>query len=245
MEPLVKQVSGRLSQARRINVDGQWFVPRPDLDEIINKDTISKIISKGGFSPYKNDPAFAVSSLPGQVEEIHRGARLAFAILCELGLDYLSYIFNLENYGDSEGFDVDYYLPFTEDNLISCNLHRDHAAQFEKTQWHFMTTRIRLGIPVVHDFHPKRILPITSPQPRRAVTEVGAFGAVTEVKIEPGHQVEPVYFGNVSCTAFRAHRDCNAYGFRSDCPETIPFSCKEASVRERNSKPQYSVIEAA
>lgn len=223
-------VSRRLYKVRRSNVDGQWFVPRPDLDGIFNRNTISEIVSKGELSPYRNDAALAVSSLPGQVDRIHRKAKVALAVLCYLGLEYIGYIFHLESYGDSAGIHIDDHLPLTIESLISCNLRKHHATAFERTQWHFITTRIRLGIAVVHNFRPEIILPITSCQPGRRLTEEGAFGAVTEIKVEPGHQVEPVYSGNVSCMAFNPHCQIKRLRICSDCPETLPFSREEASV---------------
>ena len=203
MERLRRQVNSRLIEARRRNVDGQWFVPRPKLDEILNEDSISEIVRQGGLSPHRDDPAFAVSLLPGQAKKIHQTAMISFAVLCHLGPEYLGYIFHLENYGDSMGSNVDDHLPLTKERLISCKFRANHAAAFEQTQWHFIITRIRLGVAVMHEYRPEVILPIEHSQPVRQVVTEGAFGAVTEVNIERIHQIEPAYTGKVISPALR------------------------------------------
>ena len=203
MEQLWEQISRRLIEARRRNVDGQWFVPRPKLDEIFDWNSISEIVRQGGLSPHRDDPALAVSSLPGQVDKIYQTAKTTFAILCHLGIDYLGYIFHLENYGDSMGSNVDDHLPLTKESLISCKLRTNHAVAFEQIQWHFITTRIRLGVAVMHEYRPEVILPIEFSKTGGQMTTEGAFGAVTEIYIERIHQAEPAYTGRVISLAFR------------------------------------------
>lgn len=199
MEPMTHHISRQLLKAHQNNVDGHWYVPRLILDEIFNKNSISKIIQEEKLTAHNDDPIFAAISQPGLSYKIYTTAKVTFAILFHLGLVYLRYIVSLTDHGDSMGSEIDHHLPLTKRELLLCRFDTNHADAFQSAQWHFIAPKIHLGVFIPNDFRQDVILPVKSSRPERPISEEGAFGFVTEIQVEPGHQVEPAYPGRVSC----------------------------------------------
>ena len=145
-------VARRLSEAHQTNVDGHWYVPRLALDQILNKNTISNIVSNEELTAHNNDPALAVSSLPRQVDKIHSKAKRAFAILIHLGREYLRHIVDLFRHGDFMYSEIDHHLPLTKDVLLLCKFDMNHAGAFQSAQWHFIAPKIELGFSLLDEF---------------------------------------------------------------------------------------------
>ena len=198
MEPCLDIVSEQLYELRQTNVDKHWYVPRPTLDDIFNKETISNLVAKQKLSTHDNDPAFAISSLPSLVDKIYIKAKITFASLFHLGPEYLRYVIPLNRYADSVSSHIDHRLPLTEETLLSCDFGTNDAGAFQDAQWHFTAPKLQLGISVLDEYPQKTILPIRSVRQRSPLSAEGAFGHVTEIQIESGHQVEPAYTGRVS-----------------------------------------------
>ena len=190
----------RLSEARHRNVDGYWYVPRPAIDEITDSDTISQVISEGNFPGDETDPLLASALRGSHKHIIHTQAKATFAILCYVVPPCLRHIARLINYADERGSEVDHRLPFSKNELCSCGFDDEHADAFFSTQWQFIAPKIRLGAFVPGEFGREVILPF---RPNRVEQkhppDTGAFGAVTEICVEEGHQVEPAYNGRVDC----------------------------------------------
>lgn len=200
MEPRLDSVSEQLYDSRQENVDGHWYIPRPTLDDIFSKKTISNLIMKQELFAHDNDPAFAISSLPSLFDMIYIKAKIPFAILFHLGPEHPRYAIPLNQYADSVCSHIDHRLPLTEGILLSCNLGTNDASAFQNAQWHFTAPKLQLGVSVLDEYPQEIILPIRFVRLGSPLPSEGAFGLVTEIQIESGHQVEPAYTGRVSLT---------------------------------------------
>ena len=218
----MEDVSKQLRMARKGNVDMKWYVPRPVIEATLNKEAILELVQENNLSADEEDRIYAVALQPRLVEDIHLQAKATFAILIHLGTRYLRYIISLIHYGKSQGSEIDRHLPLTRNVLLVCRLDTDHAIAFCSAQWHFIAPKIRLGAVDPIDFELGIILPFRFNQVEGFYPEAGAFGSVTEISVEPGHQEEPGYNGRVSATKSRAF--CLRSDLRRllDCPETIP-----------------------
>jgi hypothetical protein len=230
MEPVMDHVSRRLSEAHEKNMDGHWYVSRLALDEIFNKITILKILQEEKFADHNDDPIFVVSSKPGLVNKIHSKAKATLAVLFHMGAEYLRYIIGFIHYGDSMGSDIDHHLPLTKNELLLCRFDINRADAFQSAQWHFIAPKIQLDVFTPNEFRQEVVLPIKLSRPELAVPEEGAFGFVTEIQIEPGHQAEPAYAGRVSCISLSTCDLCGCLRSLSDRPETVSSSYEEGSI---------------
>lgn len=189
----------KLSKSRRKNVDGCWYVPRRAIDTITDRDTISQIISEKNLSGHETDAVLG-KALRGNLEQIILvEAKVTFAISCYARPPCLRQIVSLIKYADERGSKVDNRLPLSQEELCRCGFDDEHAAAFDSTQWGFIAPKIRLGAFVPSEFGPEVILPFRFDRGEPgSPLDTGAFGTITEVCVEEGHQVEPAYLGRVS-----------------------------------------------
>lgn len=189
----------KLFASRRKNVDGCWFVPRHAIDRITDRDTISQIISENNLSGDETDAVLG-NALRGNLKQIILvEAKATFAISCYARPPCLRQIVSLIKYADERGSEVDNRLPLSKEELCHCDFDDEHADAFFFTQWEFIAPKIRLGAFVPSEFGREVILPFwfNGAEPR-SPPDTGAFGTVTEVCVEEGHQVEPAYTGRVN-----------------------------------------------
>ena len=196
---LINHFRSRLHEACHKNVDGFWYVPRLAIARLTNRHTISGIILENGLLDDKMDTALANAQRDSQIDKIHRQAKITFAISCYVEPDCLHRIPGLIKYAEAKGSEVDSRLPFLKTELCLCGFDNESAELFFEAQWHFVAPRIQLGTFVPTEFSPNIILPLQFPQgEQRNFPDTGAFGTVSEVSVEEGHQVEPAYSGRVS-----------------------------------------------
>ncbi|KAG8533414.1 uncharacterized protein KY384_002197 [Bacidia gigantensis] len=196
----MEKLSARFCDARKTNVDDQWYIPRPTINKLLDRNTISQLADESNLPTPEDGGKFGVKYRPGLVDAIHAQATATLAILFHLDpiyLRYLHYIVSLIRYGNSTGSDIDHRLPLTVESLDLCELDPDHAKSFFNEQWHFIAPTIRLGIVSPVEFSREVILPLRSNETERHFDELGAFGSVTEIYVEQGHQAEPGYSGRV------------------------------------------------
>ena len=195
----MNQYRQRLFEARHRNVDGYWYIPRPATGTITDHDTISQIISENKLSGDEADPVLANVLQESQGKIIHKQAKVTFAISCYVVPHCLRHISKLINYAVVKGSEVDNRLPFSKSELCSCDFDDAHADAFFSTQWHFIAPKIRLGAFVPSEYGRELILPLRlSRGEQRSPPDTGAFGTVTEICVEEGHQMEPAYSGRVN-----------------------------------------------
>lgn len=189
----------KLSESRRKNVDGCWYVPRHAIDRITDRDTISQIISEKNLSGDETDAALG-NALRGNLKQIILvEAKVTFAISCYARPPCLRQIVSLIKYADERGSEVDNRLPLSKEELFRCGFDDEHADAFFLTQWELIAPKIRLGAFVPSEFGPEVILPFRFNRAEPgSPPDTGAFGTVTEVCVEEGHQVEPAYIGRVN-----------------------------------------------
>ena len=187
-----------LSKARLTNVDGSWYVPKLALDRITDSDTISQINLETNFLGDETDPTLAQALRGSKEQIIYKQAKATFAISCHVKPHCLGQIVKLIKYADERASEVDRRLPFSKSELWGCDFDVEHADAFFSHQWHFIAPQLRLGAFIPIEFGPEVILPLQrNPEERSAFPDTGAFGTVTEICVEKGHQVEPVYTGRV------------------------------------------------
>ena len=188
----------RLSKARLTNVDGSWYVPTLAIDRITDSDIISQIILEKNFLGDEADPAFGQALQRSNEKIIHKQAKATFAISCYVKPPCLDQIVKLIKYAVERGSEVDHRLPFSKSELWGCGFDDEHADAFFSDQWHFIAPKIRLGAFVPSEFGPEVILPLQlNQEDGRSFPDTGAFGTVTEIYVQKGHQVEPAYSGRV------------------------------------------------
>lgn len=189
----------KLSKSRRKNVDGCWYVPRHAIDGITDRDTISQIISENGTSGDETDAVLG-NALRGNLKQIILvEARVTFAISCYVNPPCLRHMVSLIKYADERGSEIDNCLHLSKEVLRRCGFDEEHADIFFNTQWEFIAPKIRLGAFVPSEFGQKVILPFRFNRgERESPPDAGAFGTVTEVFVEEGHQMEPAYIGRVN-----------------------------------------------
>ena len=188
----------KLSEARRKNVDGYWYLPRLAIERITDSYTISQIILENSFLSEEKDPTFAHALRGSHEQNIFNQARVTFAISCYTKPPCLRHIISLIGYGIKRGSVVDNCLPFTKDELRGCGLDVEHTDAFLSTQWHFLTPTIRLGAFVPSEYDREVVLPFWLDRAEQMLAQdTGAFGTVKEICIEEGHQLEPIYNGRV------------------------------------------------
>lgn len=189
-----------LRAARKNNIDGRWYIPRPVIEKITSKDTISRIIREKNLSIRETDPSFAKSLQESLTQTIHAQAKVAFAISCFAEPRCVHHLPKLisqvtRHEGASE---VDHRLPFTRNTLRQYQFTDDEANTFFQVQWHFIAPKMRLGALEVDDYPKEVILPFYRNPAEHEAPRAGAFGTVAEICVEQGHQLEPVYISRVS-----------------------------------------------
>lgn len=201
MDELLKE----LSRKRLMNVDGSdssaqlWFVPKPAIDEIVDKAAISRIARATSLPIDEEDRPFATSLQGGLVHKIYATAKITFAISCYIKPHCLRHIVRLICHGDNTGSKIDHRLPLSEDRLRKCGFESHDANAFLKTQMHFIAPKIQLGIFAPSEFRPDLILPLLAVEADDShLLDTGAFGKVTKVRVASGHQVAPIHHGPVS-----------------------------------------------
>ena len=199
----IENVSRRLSGARKTNVDGQWYVPRLAIDEIIDKSSISDIMRESDLYTRSKDKFLDRSQLPGLVDVIHSTGKIGFAVLCHLGPEYTKYVLNLKRHAESKGSGIDRLLPWAEQELLGSGLNKVQAGSFVKAQWHYNTPKLLLRGVNETPFPPVTILPLKFSSSRCFAAKEGASGSVAKVEIEQGHQ-DPPYSHPVSDPVDRA-----------------------------------------
>lgn len=212
MDELLKQ----LSEKSLTNVDSRgpghklWFVPRPAIDQIVDKAAISKIADATDLPIDEEDRILAVSYRESLVTAIYDRAKITFAISCYVKPHCLRHIRRLIDHGNEKGSKIDRHLPLSRSSLSKCGFDTHDANSFLKVQWHFIAPKIQLGDVAPTKFRQECILPFQAieadhlPPP-----ETGAFGKVVRIIVTPGHQVKPVFNGPVSLLqfVFTASRD--------------------------------------
>ena len=196
---ITDQFRNRLREARHKNVDECWYVPGPTIARLTDRHTISGILVENDVLGNGMDTALANAQRDSQIDKIQSQAKITFAISCYIKHECLRYIVGIIKYAEGKGSEVDHRLPFSKRELRLCGFDDEGADRFFKAQWHFVAPKLRLGTFVPTEFSPKVILPLRPPQgEQKPSPDVGAFGAVREVSVEEGHQVDPAYSGRVS-----------------------------------------------
>lgn len=206
----MEELRKRLSEKSLTNVDGQglghelWFVPRPAINQIVDKTAISSIADATNLPIDEEDRILAASMREGLKQNIHAKAKVTFAISCYVNPHCLRHIQRLIRHGDNKGSKIDRQLPLSTRTLLSkCGFDTHDADLFFKAQWHFIAPRIQLGTVVPTHFPQECILPFQADEEDGMPTpETGAFGKVVKLRVTPGHQEEPAYIGTVSFLQF-------------------------------------------
>lgn len=199
MDELLKQLSNK----GLTNVDGLWFVPRPAIDQIVDKTAISKIADATDLLIDEEDRILAASFRENLKHAIHAKAKAIFAISCYVKPHCLRHIRRLINYGDEKASKTDRHLPLSRSTLSKCGFDTHTADSFLKAQWHFIAPKIELGIVIPKTFSPEFILPFQAVEADgMPPLETGAFGKVVRIRVTPGHQVKPAYDGLVGLIQF-------------------------------------------
>ncbi len=196
MEKFLEQ----LRAARKENIDGQRYIPRPVIDKLTSRDTISRIIREKNLSIRETDPYFAKSLQESLRETIHTQAKVAFAISCfaePKSVHRLPKLISQVRRHEG-GSEVDHRLPFTRNTLREYQFTDDEANTFFQVQWQFIAPKVRLGALEVDDYPKEVILPFYRSPAEHETPRAGAFGTVAEICVEQGHQLEPVYINRVS-----------------------------------------------
>ena len=181
------------------NVDGRWYVPRPAINQLVNTDLVSVVVRTNRVLINESDPMLGPNLQLGLINTITKRAKVTFAILLYLGPAYYHYIVPIINYGNSKGFEeIDHKLPLSADDLHLCKLNAGHIGPFCSAQWHFIAPCLQLSAFESVQYCQEMILPFRRVQIGNITAEVGAFGLVEEITIEPDHQKEPSYHGRVS-----------------------------------------------
>lgn len=205
MDELLKQLSNK----SLTNVDGHgpehrlWFVPRPAIDQIVDKNAISEIADATDLPIDEEDRILAASFREGLKRAIYAKARITFAISCYVKPHCLRHIRRLIGHGDEKGSKIDRHLPLSRSNLSECGFDTHDANSFLRAQWHFIAPKIQLGDVAPTRFRQECILPFQAIEAEHMPPpETGAFGKVVRILVTPGHQIKPAYNGPVSLLQF-------------------------------------------
>lgn len=205
----MEELRKRLSEKRLTNVDAQglghelWFVPRPAINQIVDKTAISSIADATKLPIDEEDRILAASIREDLKKDIHAKAKVTFTISCYVNPHCLRHIQRLICHGDNKGSKkIDRQLPLSKSTLLSkCGFDTHDADLFFKAQWHFIAPKIQLGTVVSTHFPQECILPFQAVE-EDGPPETGAFGMVVKLRVTPGHQEEPAYIGTVRFLQF-------------------------------------------
>lgn len=163
-------VGERIRGLRTPNAFGQQFVPFRDLECILDRDTVQKVLWECGIEVYQREEA---------QEVILKGGKRVFATLCVTGREGLiTQFLKHDNFLDVE---LDSKLPFEEDALR--RIIPDDYRDFYDIQWEFSAPIFR---PNLHhrNLHNRCLLPFTKVE---KIGE-GGFGVVSRVLLAGSHQ---------------------------------------------------------
>lgn len=165
----------RLESIHVENYESKWYIPKTELDSLLNSETVREAVSKCGIEPYRWEEV---------IRAVLLGGRKVFATLVRMRKEaaILSFIENDQLQGQL----LDAKLPFNESHLISI-LGKAHGEVFYRMQWAVSPPLFR-GDLSHRNFNKATILPFI----RNKKIGCGAFGTVFEVSLDPRHQENPL-----------------------------------------------------
>lgn len=175
----VSAIRAKLHDARVTNVDGDWYVPRHKIEEIMTKHTIAFLVRTLNTSSPAEDMDLEIVRQSDLCEMIHQGAGITLAILIDVqGTHQLPLFLRLAQQTSQE---IDKRLPLETETLTKYGVAGDVALDFCQAQWHFLVGSLQLSI-LPQSLDDRLILPLNPPQKFYRAAQ-GSSGTVTVVYV--------------------------------------------------------------